>query len=80
MKVILGNKELVEVVKKWAANEFGKNASVAIANKKSGVEVTVELLDQISPSQIAKAFPNVEPELVSTGCCEAVDNKQEDSE
>ena len=80
MKVILGNTELIEVVQKWAASEFGKDASVAIANKKSGVEVTVELLDKISPSQIAKAFPNVEPELVETGCCGAVDKKQEDSE
>ena len=80
MKVILGNKELVEVVQKWAASEFGKDASVAIANKKSGVEVTVELLDKISPSQVAKAFTNVEPELVETGCCGAVDKKQEDSE
>lgn len=79
MKVILGNTELVKVVQKWAASEFGKDASVAIANKKSGVEVTVELLDKISPSQIAKAFPNAEPKLVATGCYGAID-KQEDSE
>ena len=66
MKIVLNNSELSEIVKAWAEQKFNQNAELTIANKKNGIEVTVDLTDV--PAQKA-AFPNVSEELVATGCC-----------
>ena len=66
MKIVLNNSELSEIVKAWAEQKFNQNAELTIANKKNGIEVTVDLTDV--PVQKA-AFKNVPEELVETGCC-----------
>ena len=47
MKVILTNKELEEIVKEWALKKFNKESKIEIKNKKNGVEIEVELSDEI---------------------------------
>ena len=66
MKIVLNNSELSEIVKAWAEQKFNQNAELTIANKKNGIEVTVDLTDT---PVFANAFPNVSEELVETGCC-----------
>ena len=47
MKVILTNKELEEIVKEWALKKFNKESTIEIKNKKNGVEIEVELSDEV---------------------------------
>lgn len=67
MKIVLNNSELSEIVKEWAEKKFNQNAELTIANKKNGIEVTVDLTDKTPV--FANALPNVSEELVATGCC-----------
>jgi len=67
LKIVLNNSELSEIVKAWAEQKFNQNAELTIANKKNGIEVTVDLTDKTPV--FANAFPNVSEELVATGCC-----------
>ncbi len=77
MKIVLNNSELSEIVKEWAEKKFNQNAELTIANKKNGIEVTVDLTDK----QEDKAWKNVSPELVATGCCgEVIARYEEDTE
>lgn len=47
MKVIISNKELEEIVKEWALKKFNKESKIEIKNKKNGVEIEVELSDEV---------------------------------
>lgn len=79
MKIILGNDELKEIVQHWAGQKFNQSAEVSIANKKNGIEVTVDMNGALNTAP----FKNVSPELVATGCCGAEiceSNKSRDEE
>ena len=65
MKIILGNEELKEIVQHWAARKFNQSAEVSIANKKNGIEVTVDMDGALNN----KPFKNISAELAATGCC-----------
>ena len=70
MKIILGNEELKEIVQHWAGRKFNQSAEVSIANKKNGIEVTVDMGGALNN----KPFKNISAELVATGCCGAEDS------
>lgn len=67
MKIILGNEELKEIVQHWAGRKFNQSAEVSIANKKNGIEVTVDMDGHLNN----KPFKNISAELAATGCCGA---------
>ncbi len=75
MKIVLNNSELSEIVKEWAEKKFNQNAELTIANKKNGIEVTVDLTDK---EQKSTAWKNTSEELVATGCCGSVDTIAEE--
>ena len=80
MKLILETRELEAIVKENIAAKYPNNdIEVSIKNKKNGVEVTVVLADKPAEKE-AKAFTNVSEELVSTGCCGTLEDKEVEAE
>jgi len=71
LKIVLNNQELSEIVKAWAEQKFNQNEELTIANKKNGIEVTVDLTDE-------PALQNVQEAPVDIGCCgEAISYEEE---
>ena len=75
MKIILGNEELKEIVQHWAGQKFNQSAEVSIANKKNGIEVTVDMGGTLNK----EPFKNISAELAATGCCGTANNESSES-
>jgi len=60
LKIVLDNEELTEIVKNWAEKKFNQNAQISIANKKNGIEITVNLTDKVF---------KIPEDMYATGCC-----------
>ena len=53
MKIILGNEEIIKIIKDYAYSEFPmKEPEVAITNKRNGVEISINLTDKKDESEI----------------------------
>ena len=47
MKIILGNEEIIKIIKNYAYSEFqAKEPEVVITNKRNGVEISINLSDK----------------------------------
>ena len=47
MKIILGNEEIIKIIKNYAYSEFpAKEPDVVITNKRNGVEISINLTDK----------------------------------
>ena len=56
MKIILGNEEIIKIIKDYAYSEFPmKEPEVVITNKRNGVEISINLLDRKNESIVAYA-------------------------
>ena len=52
MKIILGNEEIIKIIKSYAYSEFpAKEPEVVITNKRNGVEVSINLSDKKNESR-----------------------------
>ena len=52
MKIILGNEEIIKIIKGYAYSEFpAKEPEVVITNKRNGVEVSINLSDKKNESR-----------------------------
>ena len=52
MKIILGNEEIIKIIKNYAYSEFpAKEPEVVITNKRNGVEVSINLSDKKNESR-----------------------------
>ena len=53
MKIILGNEEIIKIIKDYAYSEFPmKEPEVVITNKRNGVEILINLSDRKNESKI----------------------------
>ena len=53
MKIILGNEEIIKIIKDYAYSEFPmKEPEVVITNKRNGVEILINLTDKKDKSKI----------------------------
>ena len=53
MKIILGNEEIIKIIKDYAYSEFPtKEPEVVITNKRNGVEISINLTDKKDESEI----------------------------
>ena len=53
MKIILGNEEIIKIIKDYAYSEFPmKEPEVVITNKRNGVEISINLTDKKDKSKI----------------------------
>ena len=56
MKIILGNEEIIKIIKNYAYSEFpAKEPEVVITNKRNGVEVSINLSDKKNESKVCSA-------------------------
>ncbi len=52
MKIILGNEEIIKIIKNYAYSEFpAKEPDVVITNKRNGVEISINLSDKKNESR-----------------------------
>ena len=52
MKIILGNEEIIKIIKGYAYSEFpAKEPEVVITNKRNGVEISINLSDKKNESR-----------------------------
>ena len=52
MKIILGNEEIIRIIKNYAYSEFpAKEPEVVITNKRNGVEISINLSDKKNESR-----------------------------
>ncbi len=52
MKIILGNEEIIKIIKDYAYSEFpAKEPDVVITNKRNGVEISINLSDKKNESR-----------------------------
>ena len=52
MKIILGNEEIIKIIKNYAYSEFpAKEPEVVITNKRNGVEISINLSDKKNESR-----------------------------
>ena len=80
MKIILELPELEAIVKENIASKYpNQDTAVTIQNKRNGIEVTVVLTDKPAEEE-AKAFTNASEELVATGCCGILEDKEVEAE
>ena len=53
MKIILGNEEIIKIIKNYAYSEFpAKEPEVVITNKRNGVEISINLSDRKNENKI----------------------------
>ena len=53
MKIILGNEEIMKIIKDYAYSEFPtKEPEVVITNKRNGVEISINLSDKKNESKL----------------------------
>ena len=53
MKIILGNEEIIKIIKDYAYSAFPiKEPEVVITNKRNGVEISINLSDRKNESKI----------------------------
>ena len=56
MKIILGNEEIIKIIKNYAYSEFpAKEPEVVITNKRNGVEISINLSDRKNESIVASS-------------------------
>ena len=56
MKIILGNEEIIKIIKNYAYSEFpAKEPDVVITNKRNGVEISINLSDRKNESIVASS-------------------------
>ena len=56
MKIILGNEEIIKIIKDYAYSEFPmKEPEVVITNKRNGVEISINLSDRKNESMVVSA-------------------------
>ena len=53
MKIILGNEEIIKIIKNYAYSEFpAKEPEVVITNKRNGLEISINLSDKKDESKL----------------------------
>lgn len=72
MKVIISNKELEEIVREWALKKFNKESKIEIKNKKNGVEIEVELSDEVKAENMLTGEACYKGEIYGAVCSEEV--------
>ena len=56
MKIILGNEEIIKIIKDYAYSEFPmKEPEVVITNKRNGVEISINLTDKKNESIVVSS-------------------------
>ena len=56
MKIILGNEEIIKIIKNYAYSEFpAKEPDVVITNKRNGVEISINLSDKKNESRVVSS-------------------------
>ena len=61
MKIILGHKEIIKIIKDYAYSEFpAKEPEVVITNKRNGVEISINLSDKKNESKLGYVQPSNE--------------------
>ena len=56
MKIILGNEEIIKIIKNYAYSEFpAKEPDVVITNKRNGVEISINLSEPKNESRDCSA-------------------------
>ena len=56
MKIILGNEEIIKIIKNYAYSEFPtKEPEVVITNKRNGVEISINLSDKKNESIVVSS-------------------------
>ena len=56
MKIILGNEEIIKIIKNYAYSEFpAKEPEVVITNKRNGVEISINLSDKKNESIVVSS-------------------------
>ena len=56
MKIILGNEEIIKIIKNYAYSEFpAKEPDVVITNKRNGVEISINLTDKKNESIVVSS-------------------------
>ena len=56
MKIILGNEEIIKIIKGYAYSEFpAKEPEVVITNKRNGVEISINLSDRKNESMVVSS-------------------------
>ena len=56
MKIILGNEEIIKIIKNYAYSEFpAKEPEVVITNKRNGVEISINLSDRKNESIVVSS-------------------------
>ena len=56
MKIILGNEEIIKIIKDYAYSEFpAKEPEVVMTNKRNGVEISINLSDKKNESRFGSA-------------------------
>ena len=56
MKIILGNEEIIKIIKDYAYSEFpAKEPEVVITNKRNGVEISINLSDKKNESIVVSS-------------------------
>ena len=56
MKIILGNEEIIKIIKDYAYSAFPiKEPEVVITNKRNGVEISINLSDRKNESMVVSS-------------------------
>ena len=56
MKIILGHKEIIKIIKDYAYSEFpAKEPEVVMIRKRNGVEISINLLDKKNESIVVSS-------------------------
>ena len=56
MKIILGHKEIIKIIKDYAYSEFpAKEPEVVITNKRNGIEISINLSDKKNESIVVSS-------------------------
>ena len=56
MKIILGNEEIIKIIKNYAYSEFpAKEPEVVITNKRNGVEISINLSERKNESMVVSS-------------------------
>ena len=56
MKIILGNEEIIKIIKDYAYSAFpAKEPEVVITNKRNGVEISINLYDKENENRVCSA-------------------------
>ena len=56
MKIILGNEEIIKIIKDYAYSEFPtKEPEVVMTNKRNGIEISINLSDKKNESIVVSS-------------------------